>query len=578
MNPLTETFDVFAGARKAASVLVLRERQAGGFEVLMLRRAEREGDLRSGAAVFPGGVLDARDAQAHARCLGWDDERASQHLGLPSGGLDYWVAAARESFEEVGLLFAQARSHGASWPARQDTAHAQWREPLQRGEHGIAAMCEALDCDIDVSGWHYWSHWLTPPGNPKRFDTRFFITRAPAGQTALADGGEAVELMWLTPQQALQPELALKLLPVTRRTLQQLSRHASVDDALAYAATPRQIGLTMPRLATGSAGRCVVLPDEFAYAEVARLDPLGRGDVWEDIQPGRAVHLSPRVIRLTAPNAGLMTGPGTNSYLVGDPEVNRWTVIDPGPTDAAHVQALIDAAPGPIERILVTHTHKDHSPGAGELSLATGAPVLGRCPQHSFGQDPDFAPQQQLSGGEVLTLGPGVTLEVIHTPGHASNHLCYLLREEQLLFTGDHVMQGSTVVINPPDGDMVAYFASLQALQQCDLTWLAPGHGFLIGQPQAAIAGLLAHRQRREDKVLAVLKALGPATLDDLVARVYDDTPAALHSLAKRSLLAHLLKLAHEGRALGPLGAAGKLGDARDADSADDASPMWRAL
>jgi glyoxylase-like metal-dependent hydrolase (beta-lactamase superfamily II)/8-oxo-dGTP pyrophosphatase MutT (NUDIX family) len=576
-----------AGARKAASLIVLRDRaDDGGLEVLMLRRAERDGDLRSGAAVFPGGVLDARDRDAHGRCRGWTDAQASQRLSLPVGGLDYLVAAARESFEEVGLLFLRPRGavgdeDAPAWAAGQATAQHAWREALQRGECSWVDLCTALDAETDLGGWHYWSHWLTPPGNPKRFDTRFFVTRAPQGQTAQADGGEALELMWLTPQQALDPERRLKLLPVTRRTLQQLAAHDRVDSVLALAARTREVPLTMPRLATGSRGPRVVLPDEMAWAEVGRLDPRGRGDVWAEIVAGRPVHLSPRVIRVTAPNPGVMTGPGTNSYLVGDPAVNRWTVIDPGPEDAQHLQALLAAAPGPIERILVTHTHRDHSPGAAALAQATGAPRLGRVADHPQGQDTAFRPDTALAGGERLVLGPDATLEVVHTPGHASNHLCFRLVEERLLFTGDHVMQGSTVVINPPDGDMAAYFAALRAVAALDIDWLAPGHGFLVPEPGRVIAALLAHRQRREDKVVAALEAGRAQSLADLVVRVYDDTPVALHAMARRSLLAHLLKLQQEGRAEavdGPRAEAGTAGGAGGgAGEAGPEAQRWRA-
>ena len=151
--------------------------------------------------------------------------------------------------------------------------------------------------------------------------------------------------------------------------------------------------------------------------------------------------------------------------------------------------------------------------------------------------------------GERFELDAGVTLTAIHTPGHASNHLCYRLDEEKTLFTGDHVMQLSTVVINPPDGDMAAYLSSLVALQSRGLRWLAPGHGFLVAEPNAVLQGLVAHRLRREAKVLAALQALREGSTDDLLPRVYDDVPAALHAVARRSLLAHLIKLQQDGRA-----------------------------
>jgi glyoxylase-like metal-dependent hydrolase (beta-lactamase superfamily II) len=165
------------------------------------------------------------------------------------------------------------------------------------------------------------------------------------------------------------------------------------------------------------------------------------------------------------------------------------------------------------------------------------------------GQDAGFQPLRELLHGERLALGPSTTLQVVHTPGHASNHLCYLLVEERTLFTGDHVMQGSTVVINPPDGDMAAYLKALHALLDLDLDWLAPGHGFLVAQPHQVIRALICHRLGREEKVVQALRSLQPAPVEALVPLAYADTPAHLHRLATRSLLAHLGKLAQEERA-----------------------------
>jgi glyoxylase-like metal-dependent hydrolase (beta-lactamase superfamily II) len=242
-----------------------------------------------------------------------------------------------------------------------------------------------------------------------------------------------------------------------------------------------------------------------------------------------------------------MTGPGTTTDLVGGGERNEWAAIDPGPDDDAHVRAVAAAAPGPIRWIFATHTHVDHSPATSALQRATGATVHGRLPAHPQWQDPGFAPDVELRGGERFALHGDCTLRVLHTPGHASNHLCYLLEQERLLFTGDHLMQQSTVVINPPDGDMAAYLASLRALLDEDLEWLAPGHGFLMAQPRRVIEGVIAHRLRREAKVVDALRDLGPAPAGALLPRVYDDVPAHLHGVAMRSLRAHLLKLADDG-------------------------------
>jgi glyoxylase-like metal-dependent hydrolase (beta-lactamase superfamily II) len=169
-------------------------------------------------------------------------------------------------------------------------------------------------------------------------------------------------------------------------------------------------------------------------------------------------------------------------------------------------------------------------------------------PLHAEWQDADFAPDVALRGGEVFELPGDTTLRVIHTPGHAGNHLCYLLEQERMLFTGDHVMQGATVVINPPDGDMGAYLCSLNELKTLPLDWLAPGHGFLMDQPAQAMQRIIDHRLKREAKVLAAVPDDGAASLDALLAVVYADVPAHLHAMARRSLLAHLLKLQTDGQ------------------------------
>ena len=269
------------------------------------------------------------------------------------------------------------------------------------------------------------------------------------------------------------------------------------------------------------------------------------------------VWLSPRVLRVTAPNGSMMTGPGTNTYLLGGGAANEWAVIDPGPAIDEHVQAILSGAPGAIRWIFVTHTHKDHSPAAAALKAHTGATLLGMAPLHAEWQDVDFVPDVPLRGGEVFELpGPAdsagqagrTTLRVIHTPGHAGNHLCYLLDQERLLFTGDHVMQGSTVVINPPDGDMAAYLQSLGQLKALPLDWLAPGHGFLMAEPAQAMQRIIDHRLQREAKVFTAVPKEGAAPIDALLAAVYADVPPHLHAMARRSLLAHLLKLQHDQR------------------------------
>ncbi len=262
------------------------------------------------------------------------------------------------------------------------------------------------------------------------------------------------------------------------------------------------------------------------------------------IVPGYVVQLTPRVRRLTAPNPGMMTGPGTNSYIIGTTEL---TVIDPGPEIESHIAALIAAVGTHLRRILTTHTHFDHSPAVCALKAATGAEVLGMRAPSQANQDQAFAPDRVPVHGEIIGCGD-FSLRAVHTPGHASNHLCYLLVEDKLLFTGDHVMQGSTVVITPPDGDMGAYLRSLEDLLSLDMNCIAPGHGHLITGPHDEARKLIAHRLKREQKVVDGFIAKNPATLDELVPVVYADTPVKLHGAAKRSLHAHLLKLEADGR------------------------------
>jgi glyoxylase-like metal-dependent hydrolase (beta-lactamase superfamily II) len=262
-----------------------------------------------------------------------------------------------------------------------------------------------------------------------------------------------------------------------------------------------------------------------------------------ELRPGVLHRLDEAVTRIIAPNGGVMTGAGTNTYLVGGREL---IVIDPGPDDESHIDAILTAAAGRIRWILCTHTHLDHAPGAARLKQLTGAAV---CAMPAPRTDHDF----ELPVDRVLADGDSVecaevVVRAIHTPGHASNHVCFLLTGNGMLFTGDHIMQGSTVVIWPPDGNMRAYVGSLRHLLEFDLAVLAPGHGHLIDQPRDELNRLIQHRLRREDKVRqSVLRAGGGVTVEMLLPSAYDDVSKSLYKWAALSLQAHLDKLVEDG-------------------------------
>jgi glyoxylase-like metal-dependent hydrolase (beta-lactamase superfamily II) len=264
---------------------------------------------------------------------------------------------------------------------------------------------------------------------------------------------------------------------------------------------------------------------------------------------GVASALSPMVRRIVCRNPSSMTGPGTNTYLVGIDEI---IVIDPGPDDDAHLDAIAGCGGDRIRWILLTHTHSDHSPGAGALRERTGAEILA----FDGGSDHMGNVRVEVDG----TLGDMDVIEAtefhltaLHTPGHASNHLCYLLNEERTLFSGDHIMQGSTVVVAPPDGDMSAYLASLERLKRLRprLRSIAPGHGHVIDDPIGVIDDYISHRLERERQVIDALRARGSADIPQLVADVYTDVPVEMHGWARYSLWAHLRKLAGDGLARG---------------------------
>lgn len=251
------------------------------------------------------------------------------------------------------------------------------------------------------------------------------------------------------------------------------------------------------------------------------------------------------VHRILGRNPGPMTGPGTNSYLIGD---QKLCLLDPGPLNAEQFDSFMAAIDGrELAYILATHTHGDHSPAAAGIHEATGAELVGIPAPEGIAQDKSFIPSGTWKDGDVIDCEE-YSIQLIQTPGHVSNHICYYIVGEGFLFTGDHVLQGTTSVILPPDGDMSSYLHSLERLLELDLRFLAPGHGGVMDQPYEEIKSLIVHRLKREEKVYAGLQKLGECSIDELVLTVYDDVAEHLIPWAKKTMLAHLIKLQKEQR------------------------------
>lgn len=263
--------------------------------------------------------------------------------------------------------------------------------------------------------------------------------------------------------------------------------------------------------------------------------------------PGVAEQLEPLVTRILAPNPSPFTYTGTQTHLVGTTDL---AVIDPGPDDAAHVAALVSAIAGrPVTAIVITHTHRDHSPAARALKAATGAPIIGCAPlaledlgpraDASF--DTDYAPDRVLADGESVS-GPGWTLTAVATPGHTSNHLAFALPETKALFSGDHVMGWSTTIVSPPDGDMAAYMASLDKLMHRDDRIYYPAHGDPVENPRRLVRGMIGHRKQREGQILRLLRERA-RSIPAMVELMYVGLDPRLFPAAERSVLAHLIDL-----------------------------------
>lgn len=266
---------------------------------------------------------------------------------------------------------------------------------------------------------------------------------------------------------------------------------------------------------------------------------------------GLCLQLDPLVARVLAPNPSPYTYTGTQTHIVGE---RALAVIDPGPDDPAHVDALLRAVDRrPVSAILVTHHHRDHSPATRPLARATGAPIIGAAPFHLSDEGPradaafdaDYAPDRILSDGDAVE-GDGWTLRALATPGHTSNHLAFELVGTGALFSGDHVMGWSTTVVSPPDGDMTAYMASLELLLTREDRVYHPGHGELVDSPRRFVRGLLGHRKQREGQIMRLL-AKEPRAVPDMTRHMYVGLDPRLLPAAERSVLAHLIDLTRQG-------------------------------
>ena len=538
-----------APLRPAATVLLLRDGTGPdgqpGTEVLMTRRS-MSASFAPGAYVFPGGGIDAADAAAHG---------LARHRPQQDGtALTQAVAAIRESFEELGILLAY---HADGRMADAGTVAA-----LDRNAP-LLDQCCAQGLQLAADQVFVLAHWITDRDLPRRFDVPFLVARVPAGQEPVADETEQFEPVWVRPADALARHAAGQFFLIfpTIRTLERLQNYASVDAVLAACAHGTPLWTSCPRAGLLGGQDARYMEHEPPYGELDMVSPDGQLNHTLDWQTERPVALRKNVQRLTAPNPGVMTGPGTNSYLVGDPDTG-YVAIDPGPADMEHLERLWRAAGGDIRHIVCTHSHADHSPGAAPLQALcvqhgrAAPPILGLPSAPTARAASVFTPDRSLQNNERIVLtsraldanfASNHTLQIIHTPGHAANHLCLVLEEDGLLFSGDHILNGSTTVVDPPDGNMADYIDSLDLLSAAcaryQIEFILPAHGYVLGHAPQAIAQLRAHRMKREAKVQAAMLALPDGSLEDWVSLAYDDVPPRMWPIAKRSLIAHVERI-----------------------------------
>jgi glyoxylase-like metal-dependent hydrolase (beta-lactamase superfamily II)/8-oxo-dGTP pyrophosphatase MutT (NUDIX family) len=487
--------------RDAATVVVARPKPDGGYDVLMTRRPETMAFM-GGTYVFPGGALDEADqADEMARVSNLQRDEARRRLGEeiePERALGLFCCGLRELYEEAGLLVAMSGERPVD-PAKVRNVYAAHHAEVGHDPSTFAAFLteEGLVLSTDLLVPH--GRLITPEQAPIRFDARFFVAPMPEGQAVVPHPTEVHEWLWVSPTEALERARDKTLdVPIpTMAVLQGLSEIPGYEQLL-----------------QGRHERRVVEAEE----------------------------LSALITVVRSPNPGLMTGGGTNTYVVGNGEV---AVIDPAVPDPVYIERIAREAGnrGRVKVVLITHSHFDHI--GGVVPLVEQMPGTEVAAFGKFGEPPFVT--RVLADGERVELG-GATLRALHTPGHASDHICFLLEEDGSLFAGDVVAGFGTVVISPPDGSLRDYMSTLERLRSLEIGKIYAGHGPVVEDGIAKLTEYIEHRRDRERQVVEAMQA-GDTDVGAMVKRIYVDVPEALHPMAERSVLAHLEMLEADGRA-----------------------------
>lgn len=482
---------------RLAAAIVLFRRTPSGPQVYWVRRSEAV-PFMAGFHAFPGGAVDKTDGDV--RIAGGPEAEPRSAL----------VAAVRECFEETGVLFARGASAVAA-----DT-RAEWRRRLclrskDPAKASFDAFLAATGVEPDANGFRAIGHWITPPFSPIRFDSRFYLAELPGGETATVVPGELSSGGWITAAEALASWRSGESLvaPPVLHILQAIADMADPDG--------------WPAAATGA--------PEAAGAEVRRIE-MRAGVV---LVPLRTPTLPPAT--------------HTNCYVVGGA---RPIVVDPGASDVGEQRALASVlASLALEgrkpsRIAITHHHHDHTGGVAALKAALGVPVIAHADARASLAEQGVPVDENAADGTAYETGGGTRVIALHTPGHSRGHLAFVHEPSQSLLSGDLILGMGTTVVDPPDGDMADYMASLTKLAGMPLRALFPGHGPVLASTSAKIREYQAHRDERERQVLDAL-AKGADTAEAIVKIVYVEVPVELHPFAARSVTAHLEWLERRG-------------------------------